>query len=51
MQAESITLGEFHGIVYFTSEPDGYRVVATIAEDEAGLPVRFMGLSLRTKGF
>jgi hypothetical protein len=37
---ESIDLGRFHGVVYYTREADGYRVVATIADGEAGLPVR-----------
>ena len=39
--AESINLGRFHGVVYYTSENTGYRVVATIADGEDGLPVRF----------
>jgi hypothetical protein len=38
---ETIDLGRFHGVVYYTSEDDGYRVVATIADGEAGLPMRF----------
>lgn len=42
MAGESIDLGGFHGVVYYTSEGDGYRVVTTIADGEAGLPVRFM---------
>jgi hypothetical protein len=41
MEAESIDLGGFHGVVYYIDEHDGYRVVATIAEGEGGLPVRF----------
>jgi hypothetical protein len=41
LQAESIEIGGFRGVVYYTSEPKGYRVVATIAEGETGLPVRF----------
>jgi hypothetical protein len=41
MAGESIDLGRFHGVVYYTSETDGYRVVATVADGEAGLPVRF----------
>ena len=41
LQAESIDVGEFHGIVFYTGEHDGYRVVATIAQGETGLPVRF----------
>jgi hypothetical protein len=38
---ESIHLGGFHGVFYYTDENDGYRVIATIAEGEAGVPVRF----------
>ena len=38
---ETIDLGRFQGVVYFTSENDSYHVVATIADGEAGLPVRF----------
>lgn len=41
MAGESINLGGFRGIVYYTRERDGYRVVTTIAEGEAGLPIRF----------
>ena len=41
LQAESIDLGGFHGVVYYATENEGYRVVATIAEGETGLPVRF----------
>jgi hypothetical protein len=41
IQATSIDLYGFRGIVYFTSQSDGYRVVATISEGENGLPVRF----------
>ena len=41
LQAESIDLGGFRGVVYYTTENGGYHVVATIAEGETGLPVRF----------
>lgn len=41
MAGESIHLGGFHGVFYYTDENDGYRVIATIAEGEAGVPVRF----------
>lgn len=41
MAGESIDLGRFHGVVYYTNEDDGFRVVATIADGEAGLPMRF----------
>ncbi|TIO08303.1 MAG: hypothetical protein E5X89_29595 [Mesorhizobium sp.] len=42
MKAESIDLAGFLGVVYYTPEEDGYRVVTTIAHGEAGLPVRFV---------
>jgi hypothetical protein len=41
IQAASIQLDGFSGVVYYTSQSDGYRVVATISEGETGLPVRF----------
>ena len=50
MKAESIELGGFSGIVYYTDEYDGYRVVATIAEGEAGLPVRFVATLAESEG-
>lgn len=41
MAGESIDLGGFRGVLHYTDENDGYRVIATIADGEAGLPVRF----------
>ena len=41
MEAGSVDLGGFYGVVYYTNEQDGYHVIATIAEGESGLPVRF----------
>lgn len=41
MAGESVDLGNFHGVVYYTSEEDGYRVVATISDGEHGSSVRF----------
>jgi hypothetical protein len=38
----SIRLGRFDGIVYYTVEQDGYRVVATLASGAEGLPIRFV---------
>src|SRR6188472_2001480 len=37
----SIEVGSFRGVVFYTLEPAGYHVIATIAQGEAGLPVRF----------
>jgi hypothetical protein len=36
-----IDLGEVSGVAYYTVERDGFRVVATLAQGEAGTPVRF----------
>jgi hypothetical protein len=38
---ESIELGSIRGVTYYTEEPTGYRVVTTLADGEAGLPLRF----------
>jgi hypothetical protein len=40
-QAKGINLQAFEGVVYYTNAADGYHVVATIAEGERGMPVRF----------
>ena len=37
----SVDVGAFRGNVYYTETDVGYRVVTTIAEGEAGSPVRF----------
>jgi hypothetical protein len=39
---ESVHLGHLNGVVYYTIEKDGCRVVTTIADGDAGLPVRFV---------
>ena len=38
---ESIALGSMRGVTYYTTSPNGYRIVTTLADGEAGLPVRF----------
>ena len=40
----SLGLGGYTGVVYYTVEPGGYRVVATVVDGEAGMPVRFMAV-------
>jgi len=40
MQAQSINLGAVSGVVYYTVERDGFHVVTTLVEGEAGVPVR-----------
>jgi hypothetical protein len=41
VEGRVIDLGSVTGVVYYTPEPDGYRVVATFAQEEAGTPMRF----------
>src|SRR5262245_28253104 len=36
----SIDLGSMSGVAYYTVEPEGYHVVATLAADDDGTPVR-----------
>ena len=38
----SIHLGRFDGTVFYTVEPDGYRVVATLASGAEAQPIRFV---------
>jgi hypothetical protein len=40
----SIALGDVSGIAYYTTEPDGCRVVTTLAAVEAATPIRFITL-------
>jgi hypothetical protein len=40
-QAESVRLGSIRGVTYYTEAQGSYRVVTTLADGEAGLPVRF----------
>jgi hypothetical protein len=44
MQGKSIDLGGVSGIAYYTVERDGFRVVATLAQSEAGTPVRVVSV-------
>ncbi len=43
-EAQSIHLGDLSGVAYYTVEPDGYRVVTTLAQGAAGTPVRFVSV-------
>ncbi|WP_206072773.1 hypothetical protein [Mesorhizobium temperatum] len=38
----SIHLPAFHGVIYYTVEQSGYRVVATLASSADELPIRFI---------
>ena len=40
IEAKRIDLGTVAGVGYYTVERDGFRVVATLAQGEAGTPVR-----------
>jgi hypothetical protein len=44
IEAKSIHLGEVSGVAYYTVERDGYRVVTTLAQGEAGAPVRIVSV-------
>ncbi|MET4390702.1 hypothetical protein ABIB73_006487 [Bradyrhizobium sp. F1.4.3] len=41
---QSINLGDMSGVAYYTVEPDGFRVVSTLAQGEAGTPIRFVSV-------
>jgi hypothetical protein len=40
--AKSIHMGDVNGIAYYTVEPDGFHVVATLSAGEQGQPIRFI---------
>ena len=40
----SVNLGDVSGVAYYTVEPDGFRVVTTLAQGEAGTPIRFVSV-------
>lgn len=42
--AHLLDLGAVSGVAYYTIEPQGFRVVATLVESEGGTPVRVSGL-------
>jgi hypothetical protein len=44
MEGKSIDVGGISGIAYYTVERDGFRVVATLAQGEAGTPVRIVSV-------
>ena len=44
IQAKSIDLGEVSGVAYYTAEHDGLHVVTTLAEGEAGTPIRVVSV-------
>jgi hypothetical protein len=44
IEGQDINLGDVSGVAYYTVEPDGFRVVATLAQGEAGTPVRIVSV-------
>ncbi|MBV9065318.1 MAG: hypothetical protein JO141_28620 [Bradyrhizobium sp.] len=44
VDAKSIDLGGVSGVAYYTPERDGFRVVTTLAEGEAGTPIRVVSI-------
>ena len=44
IDAMSIDLGEVSGVAYYTAEHDGLHVVTTLAEGEAGTPIRIVSV-------
>jgi hypothetical protein len=44
IEAKSINLGEVSGIAYYTVERDGFHVVTTLAQGEAGTPIRVVSV-------
>jgi hypothetical protein len=44
IEAKSIDLGEITGIAYYTVERDGFHVVTTLAQGEAGTPIRVVSV-------
>lgn len=40
-EGQSIDLGGLRGVAYYSRQADGFRIVATLAEGEGGVPVRF----------
>src|ERR1700710_94416 len=44
IEGRSIDLGDVSGIAYYTVGPDGFRVVTTLAQGEAGTPIRLVSV-------
>jgi hypothetical protein len=44
IEGKSIDLGDISGVAYYTVERDGFRVVTTLAQGEAGTPVRIVSV-------
>lgn len=44
IEARSIDLGDVSGVAYYTVERDGFHVVTTLAQGEAGTPIRVVSV-------
>ncbi|QHO76266.1 hypothetical protein ACH79_30350 [Bradyrhizobium sp. CCBAU 051011] len=44
IEGKSIDLGGISGIAYYTVERDGFHVVTTLAQGEAGTPIRVVSV-------
>ncbi len=44
IEAKSINLGDVSGVAYYTVEHDGFHVVTTLAQGEAGTPIRIVSV-------
>ena len=44
IEGKSIELGEVSGVAYYTVERDGFHVVTTVAQGEAGTPIRVVSV-------
>ena len=44
IEGRSVQLGDLSGVTYYTVQPDGFRVVTTLAQGETGTPVRFVSV-------
>ena len=40
IEGRSINLGDVSGVAYYTVEPDGFRIVTTLAQDGNADPLR-----------
>jgi hypothetical protein len=44
IEAKTLDLGDTTGIAYYTVERDGFHVVTTLAQGEAGTPIRVVSV-------
>ncbi len=44
IEAKSVNLGDVSGVAYYTVERDGFHVVTTLAQGQAGTPIRLVSV-------